>query len=203
MSDPGTRVKQGADASKPRKGSQRRVAAVTPAAETGPKSAECPWSDVDRNGRNLDVFNFPTALMTLVGAVLRRSVTLPYIEGAQLTFAEWKVLSVLGHGTTLSFSQIEVLAATDKSLVSRTLRLLEERALVTIKDRGHAGKKQLTSTITAAGQAIHDSIIVDARRKQADLLLMLSVEEREAMYRALQVWHEAFTGKPLPAPDTI
>lgn len=172
----------------------------SPTAETTPPT---PWGELDESGSTLDVFYFPTALMNLVGAVLRRSVTMPYLEAAGLTFAEWKILSVLAHGKTLPFIDIEVLSATDKSLVSKTLRLLEGRGLVTIKDRGNSGRKQLTSTITKPGQKLNDQVISLARKEQAKLLLMLSGEEREALFRALSTWHQAFTGKPLPAPDNI
>lgn len=163
----------------------------------------CPWMDIDASGMDLDVFNFPTTLMSIVGAALRRTVTLPYVDGSGLTFAEWKILSVLAHGKTFSFIEIETLSATDKSLVSKTLRLLESRGLVTIKDRGHSGKKQLTSTITPEGQAVNDKVIRTARRSQARLLLMLEPEERAALYRALSLWHGAYTGQPLPSPDNI
>jgi len=159
---------------------------------------ECPWVDLSEDGAGLDVYNFPTTLMSMVGAVLRREITVPYIEAEDLSVPEWKILAVLEPGIVRSFAEIEVLSCTDKALVSRTLRRLEARSLVMIKDRGNVGRKKLTSMITAEGTRVVERVLALARKKQAELLLMLEEDERRALYRAFQVWHKAYTGSYTP-----
>lgn len=158
----------------------------------------CPWVELSDDGASLEVYDFPTTMMTLVGAVLRRSITVPYIEIEDLTISEWKVLSVLEPGFIMSFAEIEMLSSTDKAVVSRTLRRLEERGLVMIKDRGNVGRKKLTSMITGKGIESVNRVLAMARQKQTELLRMLSAEERKALYRALQIWHKAYMGAYTP-----
>lgn len=165
--------------------------------------SQTPWDSIAANGENLDVFYFPTTLMSIVGNCLRREITMPYIEEAGLTFAEWRILSVLAQGSSLSFLEIEILSSTDKSLVSRTLRLLEQRGFITIKDRGHTGRKQLTGTITSVGKVLNSHIMEKAQAAQANLLNMLEPQERAGLFGALEKWHQHFTGKPLPNPQNI
>lgn len=173
---------------------KRKKSSAAPEDEPFP----CPWVDLSPEGANLDVLHFPTTLMSLVGAVLRRAITVPYLEAEGFTVPEWKILSVLQPGVVTSFAEIEILACTDKAIVSRTLRRLEERGLVMIKDRGNVGRKKLTSMITGAGAQAVERVLAEARRKQAELLQMLDESERQALYRALQVWHKAYAGKYTP-----
>ncbi len=162
----------------------------------------CPWMELSDNGAKLEVYDFPTTMMTLVGGVLRRSITIPYVEIEGLTLPEWKVLSVLEPGVIMSFAEIEALSSTDKALVSRTLRRLEERGLVMIRDRGNVGRKKLTSMITGKGTESVNRVLDTARQKQAELLRMLGDEERKALYRALQIWHKAYTGAYTPRANS-
>jgi DNA-binding MarR family transcriptional regulator len=165
---------------------------------TPERASANPWADVDADGTALDVFNFPTTLMTLVGNVLRRTITADYTQALGLTVAEWRLLSVLAHADSLSFLELETLSSTDKSLVSRTLRLLESRDLVSIQDRGNAGRKKLTAAITPAGRQLNRRVMLVARRKQAELLRLLPPDDRAAVFRALQIWHEHYAGCPAP-----
>lgn len=161
---------------------------------------ENPWIDYENKDGNLSVYDFPTTLMSIVGNVLRREVTMPYVEKSGLSFVEWKILAVLWQGNTLSLQEIEHLSSADKSLVSKALRLLESKGLVSIKDKGHSGRKQLNCTITEDGKKINDEVMSNAQDAQAQLIRMLTPEERLNLFSCLQKWHFAFTRKPLPKP---
>lgn len=160
-----------------------------------------PWIDLEINNQPLNVYDFPTTLMSIVGNVLRREVTMPYVEKSGLGFVEWKILSVLWQGNTLSFQEIEHLSSTDKSLVSKGLRTLESKGLVKIQDRGHTGKKQLNCTITELGKKTNDEVMSDAQNAQIELIKILTQEERVHLFNCLQKWHFAFMQKPLPRPE--
>ncbi len=167
-----------------------RINTDAPFADNGP------WTDLNVAGDGLTVDNFLTTMMSRAGNALRRSITLPYAEQFGLTVSEWRMLSVLAQATTLPFSELVVLSSTDKALVSRTLRLLEERGLVGLQSEGSTPRKKLICTITPDGQALHDQIMPIARQRQAAVIRMLTREERQILHRSLQKLHEACLGDP-------
>lgn len=156
----------------------------------------CPWADLNEAGDGLTVDNFLTTLMSHVGNALRRTITLPYAEQHGITVSEWRMLSVLAHAHTLPFSELVMLSATDKALVSRTLRLLEERGLVELLNEGNTPRKKLICIISPAGQALHDQVIPIARQRQAAMIRLLNLEERRVMYRSLKKLQQACLGDP-------
>lgn len=162
-----------------------------------------PWADIENANNSLSVFDFPSTLMSIVGNIIRKEVTQKYIDKSGLNFVEWKILSVLTGGRVYSFQEVEHLASTDKSLVSKTLRLLEDKGLITIKDRGNKGKKKLTCAITSQGELVNAQTMQEAQSSQLQLLEQLSSEERFHLFNALQKWHLHFTGQTLPNPRNL
>ncbi len=153
-----------------------------------PRSAapsDTPWSTFDEAGSSLTVDAFLTTLMSQVGNALRRTITVPYADAAQLTVSEWRLLALIAHVGELPFSTLVVQSTSDKALVSRTLRLLEERGLVALRAEGSTPRKKILCAITEAGQQLHDEVMPVARRHQAAALRVLTQQEREVMYRAL------------------
>ena len=59
--------------------------------------------------------------------ILRRDLTSAYAGAAGLSVSEWRVLSLVAHAGTLPFGLLVQQSTSDKALVSRTVRLLEER----------------------------------------------------------------------------
>lgn len=149
-----------------------------------------PWADLDETGAGLSVEHFLTTTVSRVGNALRRTITVPYADAFDITVTEWRMLSVLAHAHTLAFAQLVTASATDKALVSRTLRLLESRGLVAIAAEGRTPRKKLQCTITPEGQALHDRIIPIARQRQASMLRVLSPQERRVLHHALNKLHQ-------------
>jgi DNA-binding MarR family transcriptional regulator len=144
-----------------------------------------PWTALDEAGSGLTVDAFLTTLMSQVGNALRRTITVPYADAAELTVSEWRLLALIAHAGELPFSALVVQSTSDKALVSRTLRLLEERGLVALQAQGSTPRKKILCAITPAGRHLHDEVMPVARRHQAAALRVLTQEEREVMYRAL------------------
>jgi DNA-binding MarR family transcriptional regulator len=149
----------------------------------------CPWSDLDEIGSGLSVDSFITTQMSRVGNALRRTITLPYAEKFALSLAEWRMLSVLAEAKRLPFADLVAQSATDKSLVSRALRLLETRGLVQLEAQPGAPRKGLVSQITADGLTLYEQAMPIARQRQAAMLRVLTRAEREVMYHALKKLH--------------
>lgn len=144
-----------------------------------------PWTHLDEAGSSLTIDAFLTTLMSQVGNALRRTITVPYADTAGLTVSEWRLLALVAHAGELPFSALVVQSTSDKALVSRALRLLEERGLVALLAQGSTPRKKILCSITPAGRQLHDEVMPVARQHQAAALLALTQEEREVMYRAL------------------
>ncbi|MDB5963673.1 MAG: transcriptional regulator, MarR-family [Polaromonas sp.] len=154
------------------------VSAATPSSD--------PWSALPASGDGLTVDNFLTTFMSQVVNALKRTITLPYAEQFGLTVPEWRLLSLLGHAKRLPFAELVLQSTSDKALVSRTVRLLEKRGLVHIEAEGNTPRKRLICSITVEGDALHDRVIPLARRSQAEVIRIMTPEERRVVFHALR-----------------
>lgn len=165
----------------------------------------CPWADVGEDGANLTVDNFPTTLIVTLANSLRRTVTAPYAEQFSLTVSEWRLLSLLVHYVAVPFGELVALSGSDKALVSRALRMLQQRGYVEL--RRVRGKAKACYRVTRSGRALHAKVIPVARAHQARVLSALTPPERVALYSALKKLHLAFgvtaglTAEPDPFPQ--
>ncbi len=146
----------------------------------------CPWSELDADGSSLVVHDFLTKRLSTLMSTLRREVTLPYARSADLSIVEWRLLSLAAHSGSLPFGELVTQSTSDKAQVSRTVRLLEQRGLVELRPETEASRKKLVCVVTVAGMRVYDEIIRYARRAQAQTLLILSRDERETLFRALE-----------------
>jgi DNA-binding MarR family transcriptional regulator len=145
-----------------------------------------PWSSLSEDGDGLTVDNFLTTFMSQVVNALKRSITQPYAQQFGLTVPEWRLLSLLSHSKRLPFAELVLQSTSDKALVSRTMRLLEKRGLVEIHAEGNTPRKRLICLITAEGDALHRKVIPLARRSQAEVIRVMSPDERRVVFHALK-----------------
>ena len=166
----------------------------TPRSASAPVEGSDPWSNLDEAGNGLTVNDFLTTMLSQLVTALRSSVTEPYATQFDLTVPEWRILALLAHGEPMSFAELVKQSTSDKALVSRTLRLLEDRGLVTLQSEGTTPRKRLACTISEAGAALHAQVIPLARRGQASVIRLLSPEERRGLYTGLRKLHGICTG---------
>lgn len=169
----------------PRSPSIPAAPALAPTAPSAPLEAS-PWDSVNADGDGLTVDNFLTTRMSQTINALRRIVTLPYAQAHGLTVSEWRLLSLVAHAQSIPFGELVVQSTSDKALVSRTVRLLEERRLVRIEAEGPTPRKKLTIHITPEGDALHAQVIPIARQRQAEMIRVMTLEERRALFSGLQ-----------------
>jgi DNA-binding MarR family transcriptional regulator len=156
-----------------------------------------PWSNLDEAGTDLNVNDFLTTMLSQLVTALRNNVTEPYASRFELTVPEWRILALLAHGEQMSFADLVRQSTSDKALVSRTLRLLEDRGLVTLESEGGT-RRRLACRISPEGAALHAQVIPLARRGQASVIRMLTPEERHGLYAGLRKLHELCTGAEKP-----
>jgi DNA-binding MarR family transcriptional regulator len=164
-----------------------------------PNSIECPWAEISDDGADLTVDNFPTTLIVTLANSLRRNVTVPYSEQFDLTVSEWRLLSLLMHYVAVPFGELVALSGSDKALVSRALRMLQERGSVDLRQR--RGQDKPSYRVTRRGRTLHDKVIPVARAQQARVLAVLSRDERVAMYNALKKLHAVYGTLTASSPE--
>lgn len=150
-----------------------------------PQTRTHPWAELQPTGEGLTVDNFLTTRLSEVTSKARRNITLPYATGAGLSVSEWRILSLVAHARELPFGELVQQSTSDKALVSRTLRHLEARGLVSVLPDAGGHKKKLVCAITPAGDALHSEVIPIARQQQAQAICVLTAEERRVFFKAL------------------
>lgn len=144
-----------------------------------------PWFGLDASGAGLSVDDFLTTRLSRVIQAMRRAATQTYAQEFGLTVPQWRLLSVLAQAGSLAFADLVQQSTTDKALVSRTLRLLEDRELVALQSEGSGPRKRLRCDITPAGLALHAQVMPVAQRSQAELIHLMAPQERRVVYQAL------------------
>lgn len=160
----------------------------------GEDTGTSPWSDLDAEGSSLVVHDFLTKRLSTLMSTLRREVTLPYARAAGLSIVEWRLLSLTAHAGTLPFGELVAQSTSDKAQVSRTVRLLEQRGLVVLRPESESSRKKLVCAVTEPGIELYAKVIREARRAQAQALLILDREERELLFHALEKLQSSLEG---------
>lgn len=158
---------------------------VPPTGVAAEQAAESPWHHLDPAGEGLIVHEFLTVKLSALIASMKRKVTASYSRPAGLSVPEWRLLALIAEDGTISFGALVVQSTTDKAQVSRTIKDLEKRGLITITPESPNDRKRLACSITPVGQELHDTIIGTARRMQAQVLCQLDPAERDQFYFAL------------------
>lgn len=147
-------------------------------------SARCPWEHIEPDGSNLTVEDFLSVPIVRIAAHLKRFPS-NYASGAGLTLPQWRLLSVAAHHKSIPLKQLGEVSATDKALVSRTVKELAAKGLVSTASM-KSGDRSLVCHITAKGAKVVDKVIPMARERHARLLLALDTEDRVRLYGILQ-----------------
>lgn len=147
-------------------------------------STPCPWEHIEPDGSNLTVEDFLSVHIVRIAAHLRSFPSL-YARGIGLTLPQWRLLSTVAHHKSIPLKQLAEVSASDKALVSRTIKELAEKGLVNTASM-KSGDRSLTCNITPKGTKLVDTAMPLARMLHARLLLSLDTEDRVRLYDILQ-----------------
>jgi DNA-binding MarR family transcriptional regulator len=131
-------------------------------------------------GPLVDLDRYVPALITFIANKLSRSATVLYQKRFGVNVTEWRILVLLAIEPGIPASRICHVIGFDKGPVSRTLSLMQERGLVTIKADPNDGRSH-SIAMTPKGRAIHNQIMVVALERERRLLGCLNKEEREVL----------------------
>jgi DNA-binding MarR family transcriptional regulator len=136
------------------------------------------------SGQVLDLDRYVPALITFIANKLSRSATVLYQKRFGVNVTEWRILALLAIEPAISAARICYVIGFDKGPVSRTLAMMEESGLVTIRTDENDGRTHAIS-LTAKGRATHGQVIAVALERERRLLSCLRKDEREALINLL------------------
>lgn len=138
----------------------------------------------DSRSEALELEHFLPYRLSVLSNRISDAIAREYSERYALGVTEWRVMAVLGRWPGLSASQVAHRTAMDKVAVSRAVaRLLESGRLSRESDDGDRRRSLLR--LSAAGQAIHDQVVPQARAFERRLLDGIAPAERKALFRLL------------------
>src|SRR5258705_1080573 len=140
------------------------------------------------SGQVLDLDRYVPALITFIANKLSRSATVLYQKRFGVNVTEWRILALLAIEPEISAARICHVIGFDKGPVSRTLAVMEERGLVTIRADRQDGRTHSIS-LTPKGTATHDRVIAVTLERERHLLSCLRKGEREMLIELLRRVH--------------
>lgn len=143
-----------------------------------------PWAHIEPDGSNLTVEDFLSVPIVRIAAHLKRFPSI-YAGNAGLTLPQWRLLSTVAHHQEIPLKQLAEVSASDKALVSRTVKELIAKKLVYTTPM-NSGDRSLVCNITPEGAKVVDKVLPMARELHASLLLALDIEDRTRLYDILQ-----------------
>ena len=143
-----------------------------------------PWKDIEPNGSNLTVEDFLSVPIVRLAAHLKRFPS-NYANSVGLTLPQWRLLSTVAHHGSIPLKQLAEVSASDKALVSRTVKELAARELVSTASMKN-GDRSLVCYITPKGSKVVEQVLPIAKERHARLLLALDENERVQLHAILQ-----------------
>jgi len=136
------------------------------------------------SGQVLDLDRYVPALITFIANKLSRSATVLYQKRFGVNVTEWRILALLAIEPAISAARICHVIGFDKGPVSRTLAVMEQSGLVTIRTDESDGRTHAIS-LTSKGRTTHDQVIAAALERERRLLSCLRKDEREMLINLL------------------
>ncbi|GGC47098.1 MarR family winged helix-turn-helix transcriptional regulator [Chelatococcus reniformis] len=163
-------------------------------------------SDEDVRGREtaaprLDLDRYVPALLAFLANKLAKTATTTYQRRFKVNVTEWRILSLLAIEPAIPAARICHVIGFDKGPVSRTLAALQGKGLVDVTvDPGDARRRLIS--LTDAGTALHDRIILVALERERRLLSCLTAEQRNTLIHLLGALHDNLPAVTRPGDAT-
>lgn len=131
--------------------------------------------------------------LTVLSNRLTRRVARFYGQRFKLSAPEWRTIAVLGQHGAMSANSVIVQTTMDKVRVSRAVAKLLKAAYIT-RDADPQDRRRAILALTPKGAEIFQQIVPLVQDVEAEILAILSAEDRAGLDRAL-VRIEAFLDK--------
>jgi DNA-binding MarR family transcriptional regulator len=138
-----------------------------------------------KNGlHGLDLDQYVPALINRLSSKLSASASEAYRKALDLTVVEWRILVPLANGEVMTAQAIGSLVGQDKGPISRALRRLERKGLITIRSAEKGRRNDVSST--EAGKRLYQQSLPIAYERQRRLLDGLTEAQQAELPRLLR-----------------
>jgi DNA-binding MarR family transcriptional regulator len=140
---------------------------------------------VAAGGLRLDLTRFVPYLLNAIISKFIAASSRIYFKRHGCGMVEWRILSMLALNPTVPASHLSALSGINKSVISRTLKLLVERGYVNLRPDAADRRKELLS-LTHEGLALHNEMIVTVLEHERLLFKGFSESDQLAMVTQLR-----------------
>ncbi|MEN9704556.1 MAG: hypothetical protein RLZZ393_435 [Pseudomonadota bacterium] len=161
----------------------------SPAEQHEALAGACPWLDPGDQGEKLEVHEFPTFMMLRLATLTKNTLTRRYLDPFGISLPEWRLLALVARYDSLLFNEITTGSSMDKGQVSRTLKAIHAKGLVTLdslasddKARSSSISPRLNVAISPRGRVLFNRILPASRAWQARLIGSMSPDERKVFH---------------------
>lgn len=119
-----------------------------------------------------------------MAAINERMGTHHFKSQYDLSLAEWRILGLTAAMQPLAFSELRDILLVDKGLLSRTLKSLVSRELITTQSL-KSDARQIELNLTAKGRSLHDQVLQFTVERNASMTRVLTDEEWHAFDKTL------------------
>ncbi|MCR9157870.1 MAG: MarR family winged helix-turn-helix transcriptional regulator [Rhodobacteraceae bacterium] len=127
---------------------------------------------------------FLTYRLSRVQAKLNAQANALLQRSAGLTLSKWRILALIGAAGQTRLSELARMAALDKGLLSRNLKIMVDEGLVKSKQDDIDHRVQHLS-LTNVGQTLFEETLPKMRARQSKLRGSLNGQELETLFSAL------------------
>ena len=130
------------------------------------------------------LYQFLTYRLSRVQAKLNAQANALLQEHSGLTLSKWRILALVGAAGQTRLSELARIAALDKGLLSRNLKVMIGEGLVAAKQDDIDHRVQRLS-LTVKGQELFDLTLPKMQQRQSKLREPLDARELASLYSAL------------------
>lgn len=135
------------------------------------------WRELADDGSNMQLEDLPSFHFVRIAVQFRRRITQRALEAAGLSYAEWRVLGLVGRYTSIPTPDVARMSLMDKAQISRAVETLVGKGLVRQTDDPDHARRRILLITDAGRETLHRALVV-VRQAQARLLAVFNADER-------------------------
>ncbi len=136
----------------------------------------------------IDLDRYAPAYFCWIANKLTRGSSAQYLSLFGVGAEMWRCMVLLAIHESISAQQISQIIGMDKASVSRCIRKLVDKKLITLSLDSSDGRLRL-ATLTIHGRKVHDEILAIAKERERALLSVLSGKEVDQLLDLLKRLH--------------
>ena len=137
----------------------------------------------------VDLERHVPALLTWIANKLSRGASQHCLNVADVGIETWRCLELLAIQGSISAQQVSKVIGMDKSSVSRCVKSMQAKGLITLGLDADDGRLRI-AMLTGKGRKLHDQILGIALKRERVLLAVLNAAERDTLITLLTRRHE-------------